>query len=189
MSVARVTVAALLVLGPSAATAQSRGTASPTSDQRLATPGAGLEVGAITSVVAIAPAFGGQVSLPVARRVHVEVSGEVAPWILEDGGDAWYAAQLQLRVPLREAAPGRPSILAGVSSFTVVDRWRYDGGRTEVDWDTWLRPHAGVSWQWRRSAHVAVRLDVQGIFIGSSIPFVVPRVAFSTVWRRQRSRV
>jgi hypothetical protein len=76
-----------------------------------------------------------------------------------------------------------------VSSFTVADRWAYRDRRPEWSWETFLRPHAGVSWQWQRSAHVDVRLDVQAVLVGTIGVYVVPRVAFSTVWRKQGGRL
>lgn len=194
MSFARVALAALLTLGPTVAAAQAQQLPNlrtpPDEPGRTAprAPGGGLEVGALASVALIVPAFGGQVSVPVTRRVSFEASGELAPWVLNDGDDFWVATQLQIRVPFRERPRARRSLVVGVTNLTVMDRWSTPAGRSAWEWETFLTPHAGLSWQWQRSAHVDMRLDVQGLVVGYA-PFVVPRVAFSTVWRKQGGRL
>src|SRR5262245_55196429 len=118
MPFARLAVAALLACLPAAAAAQPVGPASREPEPQLRLPrGDGLEIGGVTSVVFIVPAFGGQVSVPVARRASLEVSAEVAPWLLEDGDDFWIATQIQLRVPVRSWARSRRNLVVGVSNL------------------------------------------------------------------------
>jgi hypothetical protein len=189
MLVTRLVIAALLPLGPAIARAQTPPPAQPPmAASGVTASGGGLEIGALSSVALIVPAFGAQLSVSVTRRAAVEVSSEIAPWLIEDSGDFWVAAQVQVRLPFRERPCARRSLVVGVTSFTVIDQWSSEGRGSTWDWDQWLRPHAGISWQWQKSAHVDLRLDVQGVVVGTTAPFVVPRVAMSAVWRRQGGR-
>jgi hypothetical protein len=179
-----VRAAALAALLPAVAAAQRLpgGAAAPVARD---VPGAaGVEVGAGSMVVAIFPTFGGQVSIPTSRRVRLEIGAHALPWLLEDGDDVGVVTQVQVRIPFRDGPPGsRRSLLLGASAFTIGDRSDAVG---EWDFDTGLRPHAGVSWQWQKSRHVDVRIDLQGVFTGTSVPFVVPFATFSMVWHRER---
>jgi len=144
---------------------------------------AGAEIGAGSMVVAIFPAFGGHISIPASRRVRVEFVAHVVPWLLDED-EVGVVTQLQVRIPFHEGPPGgRRSLLLGASAFTIGDR---RGRSSEWEFDTGLRPHAGVSWQWQRSGHLDMRLDVQGVFTGVALPFVVPFATFSVVWHRDR---
>jgi hypothetical protein len=161
--------------GPGAANAPSAG---------LAPLGSGgVEVGAAAMVVAIFPAVGGHVSIPAGRRLRVELVAHTVPWLLE-AEEVGAITQLQVRVPFRAGPPGsRRSVLLGASAFTIGDR---RGRHGDWEFDTGLRPHAGVSWQWQKSRHIDLRLDVQGVFTGVPVPFVVPFATFAVVWHPER---
>ena len=144
----------------------------------------GVELSAGAMIVAIFPTVGGQVSIPASRRIRLEIGAHAMPWMLEDGEDFAVVTQVQARIPFRHGPPGsRRSLLIGVTSFTVADRldsigeWEFFGA---------VRPHAGVSWQWQKSPHVDVRIDVNGVFTGARSFFVVPFATFSMVWHRER---
>lgn len=144
----------------------------------------GVEIGVGSMVVAIFPALGGHVSVPASRRVRLEAGAQILPWLLEDGEDFVVATQLQARIPLRQGPPGsRRSLLLGVTGFTTVDR--LDGSNAWEFFGT-VRPHAGASWQWQKSPHLDVRIDLHGVLTGVSLPFVVPFATFSMVWHRER---
>jgi hypothetical protein len=135
-------------------------------------------------VVGIFPTIGGQVSIPTSRRIRVEFGTHVMPWLLEDGEDVALLTQVQVRVPFRAGPPGsRRSLLLGVTSFTIADHFD-----SLDDWNFFgaVRPHAGVSWQWQKSGHVDVRIDLQGVFTGETSFFVVPLATFSMAWHRER---
>ena len=174
----------LLTIVPAVAAAQpGPGTAAPPAIDRAPAWPAGVEVGGGGMVVAIFPAVGGHVSIPAGRRVRVEPVGHLVPWLFEQDELA-VVTQLQVRVPFRDGPPAsRRSLLLGASAFTIGDRY---GRHGEWEFDTGLRPHAGVSWQWQRSPHVDMRVDVQGVFTGVAVPFVVPFATFSMVWHPER---
>lgn len=149
----------------------------------------GVEIAAGSMIVAIFPTLGGQVSIPASRRVRLEVGAHALTWPLEDGDDIAVVTQVQVRIPFRHGPPGsRRSLLLGATAFTVGDR--HSSGGWELD--TGARPHAGVSWQWQKSRHLDLRIDVQGIFAGTYAgfadrrPAVVPFATFSMVWHRER---
>jgi hypothetical protein len=177
-------LAITLALWPAVGAAQSLpGRASGPVDL---TPAAdrGVEVGASSMVVAIFPTIGGQISIPASRRVRVEFAAHALPWLLEDGEDLGLLTQLQVQVPFRAGPPGsRRSLLLGVTNFTFVDHldstdeWEFFGS---------VRPHAGISWQWQRSRHVDMRVDVQGVFTGQTPVFAIPLASFSILWHRDR---
>ena len=172
-------------LWPADGAAQSRpGPASAPVDFTGRAPDYGVEIGASSMVVAIFPTVGGQVSIPAGRRVRVEFGAHALPWMLEDGEDLGVLTQVQVRIPFRAGPPGsRRSLLLGVTNFTFadhldsIDEWEFVGT---------VRPHAGVSWQWQKSAHVDVRIDLQGVFTGQTPIFAVPLATFSLLWHRQR---
>jgi hypothetical protein len=144
----------------------------------------GIEIAAGSMIVAIFPAVGGQVSIPASRRVRFEIGAHAMPWMLEDGEDFAVVTQLQARIPFRQGPPGsRRSLLLGVTSFTIADRVE-----SLDDWEVFaaVRPHAGVGWQWQKTPHVDVRIDVHGVFTGARSAFVVPFATFSMVWHRER---
>jgi hypothetical protein len=186
MRFGRLTHAAVLAVAllPAVAAAQPRpGSAGP--PVRPAAPGApGVELGVGSMVVAIFPTIGGHVSIPTRGRVRVEAVANVLPWLLEDRDDVAVVSQLQLRFPFRQGPPGsRRSLLVGATAFTIGNHLESIG---EWEFDTGLRPHAGVSWQWQKSRHLDVRIDLQGVFIGTGAPFVAPFATFSMVWHRER---
>jgi hypothetical protein len=177
-------LAIAMALWPALGAAQPR--PGPASGPVDVTPAAdrGVEVGASSMVVAIFPTIGGQVSVPTGRRVRVEFAAHALPWLLEDGEDIGLLTQLQVGVPFRAGPPGsRRSLLLGVTNFTFVDRldntdeWEFFGT---------VRPHVGVSWQWQKSAHLDIRVDVQGVFTGQTPVFAVPLASFSMLWHRGR---
>jgi hypothetical protein len=172
-----------LVFLPPAAAQPRPGSAPPPIDS--APPGtAGVEIGAGSMVVAIFPTIGGQVSVPASRRARLELGTHLLPWMLEDGDDVGFVTQVQARIPFRHGPPGsRRSLLVGATAFTIGDRW---DSVDEWDFDTDVRPHAGVSWQWQQSRHVDLRVDLHGVFTGPSAPFVVPFATFSVVWHGKR---
>ena len=177
-------VVLLLTIAPAVAAAQpGPGTAArPAIDPAPAWPG-GIEVGGGGMVVAIFPAVGGHVSIPAGRRVRVELVAHAVPWLFEED-ELGVVTQLQVRVPFRNGPPGsRRSLLLGASAFTIGDR---QGRHGEWEFDTGLRPHAGFSWQWPRSPRIDMRVDVQGVFTGVAVPFVVPFAAFSMAWHPER---
>ena len=144
----------------------------------------GVEIGAGSMILAIFPTVGAHVSIPASRRVRFEIAAHALPWMLEDGEDVALVTQVQARIPFRPGPPGsRRSLLLGVTSFTIADRidsiddWQFSGA---------VRPHAGVSWQWQKSPHVDVRIDLHGVVTGARSFFVVPFATFSLVWHRER---
>jgi hypothetical protein len=185
MRFGRLVPGAMLTLAclPGAAIAQPRPAPAP-SPIGPAARAEGVEIAAGSMIVAIFPTVGGQVSIPANRRVRFEVGAHAMPWLLEDGEDFAVVTQLQARIPFRAGPPGsRRSLLLGVTSFTVADRldsrgdWEFSGA---------VRPHTGVSWQWQKSPHVDVRIDLHGVFTGARSAFVVPFATFSMVWHRER---
>ena len=173
-----------LALLPAVAGAQPRPGGAPPPFGSPAPGTDGVEIAASSMVVAIFPTIGSQVSIPASRRVRVEVGTHLLPWLLEDGEDVGVVTQLQVRIPFRHGPPGsRRSLLLGATAFTIGDRRESNG---EWDFDTGVRPHAGVSWQWQKSRNLDVRIDLQGVFIGPSLPFVAPFGTFSMVWHRER---
>jgi hypothetical protein len=172
-----------LALLPAVAAAQLRppGTAPPGAPAQAA---AGLEIAASAMLVAIFPAFGAQVSIPTTERVRVEVGALVVPWTLESTRDTGMVTQVQARVPVRRGPPGsRRSLIVGASAFSL---YRHVDSKDRWEFNTAVRPHAGVSWQWQKSRHIDVRIDLQGIFLGPSTPFVAPSATFSMAWHRDR---
>jgi len=182
-------VLALTLVAPAAAAAQlspgGNGAAVDVASHQAAAP---VEVGGTMGLVAIFPTFGGTVSLPVARRASVEVVGQFAPWRLDDGDDAWFMTQVQVRLPFRERPRARRSLILGVTTITVGDRFTTADRRRNWEMESWVRPHAGVSWQWQQSAHIDMRLDVLGVLLGNVAPVAAPVVSFSTIWHRGRGR-
>jgi hypothetical protein len=176
------TAQALALLSAVAAAQPRPGGAAP--PVGVTAPGAGgVEIAAGSMVVAIFPTIGGQVSIPASQQVRLEVGTHVLSWMLKDDGPG-LVTHVQVRIPFRHGPPGsRRSLLVGASAFTIhqhvysIDRWKYKSA---------VRPHAGVSWQWQKSRNVDVRIDLQGLFIGQSTPFVVPFATFSMVWHRDR---
>lgn len=173
-----------LALCPATGAAQPVGPATAPVDLTASGSDRGIEVGPSSMVVAIFPTIGAQVSIPAGRRVRLEVAAHAIPWMLEDGEDLGLLTQLQVRVPFRAGPPGsRRSLLLGVTNFTFadhldsLDEWEFVGS---------VRPHAGVSWQWQTSAHVDIRVDVQGVFTGQTPIFAVPLATFSLLWHRER---
>ena len=181
-------VTLILALGPAIAAAQPGPDLAAPPAARGA-PAAGVEIGAGSMIVAIFPTLGGQVSIPASRRVRLEVGAHALTWPLEDGDDMAVVTQVQVRIPFRHGPPGsRRSLLLGATAFTVGGR--HSSGDWDIDTDA--RPHAGISWQWQKSRHLDLRIDVQGIFKGTYFgfadrrPAVVPLATFSIVWHRER---
>ncbi len=174
-----------LALWPAAGAAQpGPGPATTPVDLTGRAPDGGLEIGASSMVVAIFPTIGAHLSIPASRHVRVEFNAHAIPWMLDDGADIGLLTQVQARVPFRSGPPGsRRSLLLGVTSFAVADHLD-----SLDDWEFFgtVRPHAGVSWQWQRSGHVDLRVDVQGVFTGQTPIFAVPLATFSMVWHRDR---
>jgi hypothetical protein len=173
-----------LALLPAVAGAQPRPGGAPPPPASTAPVTDGVEIAVSAMMVAIFPAIGGQVSIPASERVRLEVGTHVVPWTLEDRDDLGMVTHVQARIPLRRGPPGsRRSLIVGASAFSLyrhvdsIDRWEFN---------TAVRPHAGVSWQWQKSRNIDVRIDLQGIFLGPSTPFVAPFGAFSMVWHRER---
>jgi hypothetical protein len=178
MSLARlVSSAVLLVLLATAPLgAQPRPGVSPSRlDIAPPRPG-GLEVAAASTVVVFFPLIGGQVSVPTPSLVRIEVGAQVMPYLVDVGEDfGLVMTQVQVRVPLHGGPPGsRRSLLLGGTAFTTRDRL-----------DTWALPHIGLSWQWQRSEHIDMRLDLQGLITGTA-PIAIPLTTFSIVWHPKR---
>ena len=169
---------------PALAAAQPRA-AEPVPTVDLAAPvGQGVELGVGSTLVLIYPAFGGHVSWPVHDRTRIEAGAHLVPWLLEDGDDVAFMTQVQLRIPLRDGPPGsRRSVLAGVTAFTIGDRYESIGNWS---FDTLVRPHVGVSWQWQQTPRLDMRFDVQGAVMSTTAPFVTPFATFSMVWHKAR---
>ena len=175
---------ALLALAPTAI-AQDAPPVAPATGHSFVTDARGLELGASSGILFIFLTFGGHVSLPVTPGLNLEVSSEVAPWVVDfgEGVDLMMGTQIQVRRPFHRGRPGsQRSLIVGVSAFTVGERRRAHDGRDTWDFQTTLRPHGGISWQWWQGPHRDVRLDVLGVGIG--VP--APRVSVSMVWHRQR---
>jgi hypothetical protein len=183
MSFRRLALAAALAMSPVMAAAQTPAGAGRPLDLGPSRTG-GVEVGVSSMIVAIFPTIGGQVSIPASRHVRVEFAAHTLPWLFEDSEDVGLLTQVQVRVPFRAGPPGsRRSLLLGVTSFTIADHL---GGLDDSDTFDTVRPHAGVSWQWQKSGHVDVRIDLQGVFTGETPVFVVPLATFSMIWHRER---
>ncbi len=150
-----------------------------------AVPGAaGVEVAAGSMMVVIIPALGGQVSIPASRRARLEVSAHALPSLVNDV-DVVVVTQAQVRIPFRPGSPGRHrSLLLGATALTGIERG--DSARS-ADFDTGVRPHAGFSWQWQKSRHLDMRIDLQGVWVTTSpLFFAAPFATFSMVWHRER---
>ncbi|MEO5821710.1 MAG: hypothetical protein ABIT71_14505, partial [Vicinamibacteraceae bacterium] len=135
VTVMALTVAALSIGAlPDVARAQARpNNAGPAIDILASPARPPIEIGATMGVALIVPTFGGTVSVPVARRASVEFVGQVAPWMLDSGDDTWFMTQVQLRVPFRDRPRARRSLIVGLTSFTVGDRYATANGRREWD--------------------------------------------------------
>ena len=180
-------VLALTLVAPAVAEAQfgPGGSSAPVDVAARHVPPS-FEVGGTMGLAVILPTFGGTVSMPAGRRASIDVVGQVMPWRLDDGDDTWLMTQVQLRIPFRERPRARRSLLVGLTSFTVGDRFTTAGQRREWDLESWVRPHAGVSWQWQRLPRIDMRLDVVGVFLGRVAPMAAPMVSVSTIWHRER---
>ena len=125
------------------------------------------------------PTIGGQVSVPTRTGMRVEVSSQVLSWMLDDGDTFGLMTQAQLRIPFHNGPPGsRRSLIAGLTAFTGGSRWDRA--------DSFVRPHAGVSWQWQTRPTMDLRLDVHALVVGKGAPVVVPFAAFSVMWHGHR---
>lgn len=176
---------ALLALAPTA-TAQDAPPVAPATGHSFVTDARGLELGASSGILFLFPTFGGHVSLPVTPGLNLEVSSEVAPWVIDLGEslDLVLGTQIQVRRPFHRGGPGsQRSLIVGVSALTVGERRRDLDGRETWDFQTRLGPLGGISWQWWKGPHLDVRLDVLGV--GFGVP-PAPRVSVSMVWHRQR---
>ena len=172
-----------LALLPAIAAAQlpPTSTAPPGAPAR---PPAGLEIAGSAMVVAIFPAIGGQVSIPASQGVRLEVGAHLVPWTLEDRDDLGMVTHVQARIPVRHGPPGsRRSLIVGASAFSL---YRHVDSKNRWEFNTAVRPHAGVGWQWQKSRNIDVRIDLQGIFVGPSTPFLIPFATFGMAWHRER---
>lgn len=171
-----------LALLPAFAHAQVEGSTSRpvrALDRTAAEAPGGLEVGIASTLVLVVPAVGGQVSVPTRTGLRVEVSSQVLSWMLDEGDRFGLMTQAQLRIPFHNGPPGsRRSLIAGLTAFTVGSRW----DRTS----SFVRPHAGVSWQWQTRPTMDTRLDVHALVIGEGGPVMVPFATFSLVWHGAR---
>ena len=128
-------------------------------------------------------------SLPVTPGLNLEVSSEVTPWVVDFGEDLdlLLGTHVQVRRPFRRDRPGsQRSLIVGVSAITVGERRRGLDGRETLGFQTTVRPHGGISWQWWKGPHLDVRLDVLGVLTGNVIGIPAPRASVSVVWHRQR---
>ena len=182
MPLATLGCAALLVLTPLAAAAQGRPVEAggPVDWRADATPR--FEAGAIASLIAIFPGFGGLVTLPTGRKLSLEVAVETYPWVIEDGDDTRLLTQVQVRIPWAARPGSRRSFIVGVTAATVGDK------RGSAGWEFQSNyfPHGGVSWQWQKSPRIDLRLDLTAMVavVPSAVP--VPKVQFATVWHSKR---
>jgi hypothetical protein len=166
----RVVLAVAVVAAPLPATARAQA--------------ARVELGVGSTLLLVFPTFGGHVSVPTHTGLRVEAGTQVLPWILEEGDDVALLSHAQLNIPVRSRSPRhRRGWLAGITAFTIGDRWDRRGAWS---FDTIVRPHAGFSWQWEQTAHLDLRLDLQGLLASRSAPFVVPMATFSVVWHGER---
>lgn len=163
---------------PAAADAQTTRPA----DARAARPP--LELGAQTSLLAIFPGFGGLVSAPVQRGIALEAGIEAIPWMIEDYDEYHVLSQAQVRLPWAAGPRSRRSVVAGATLATVVSK----RGRG-VELLTTVLPHAGVSWQWRQTANVDLRLDLQALVPMGQPAIPAPRVALSIMGHRRGGRL
>jgi hypothetical protein len=136
----------------------------------------GIEIAAGSTVFVFFPLMGGHVSVPTPTPLRIEAGAQVMPYSVDVGEEfALVMTQLQVRVPLHRGPPGsRRSLLLGGTAFTTRDHV-----------DTWALPHIGLSWQWQRSEHIDMRIDVQGLITGTA-PIVIPLTTFSIVWHPRR---
>ena len=180
-----VVLPALLALAPTAIAQDAPPVASATVHS-FVRDARGLELGASSGILFVFPTFGGHVSLPVTPGLNLEVSSDVAPWVIDFGEslELVLGTQIQVRRPFRRGRPGsQRSLIVGVSALTVGERRRDLDGRETWDFQTTLGPLGGISWQWWKGPHLDVRLDVLGV--GFGVP-PAPRVSVSMVWHRQR---
>jgi hypothetical protein len=179
---------ALLALAPTAI-AQDAPPVAPATGPSFVTDARGLELGASSGILFIFPSFGGHVSLPVTPGLNLEVSSEVTPWVADFGEDLdlLLGTNVQVRRPFRRDRPGsQRSLIVGVSAITAGGRRRALDRRDTWDFQTTLRPHGGISWQWWQGPHRDVRLDLLGVLTGNVIGIPAPRASVSIVWHRHR---
>ena len=160
---------ALLALAPTAISAQDAPPDAPkATGHSFVTDARGLELGASSGILFVFLTFGGHVSLPVTPGLNLEVSSEVAPWVIDFGEGIELVLGTHIEYVGRSVAAVRGSqrsLIVGVSAFTVGERRRAPHGRDTWDFHTTLRPHGGISWQWWQGPHRDVRLDVLGVGI------------------------
>jgi hypothetical protein len=148
-------------------------------DRTAAQAPGGLEAGITSTLVLAVPAIGGQVSVPTRTGLRVEVSSQALSWMLEDGDTFGLMTQAQLRIPFHNGPPGsRRSLIAGVTALTV--------GSHRERANSFVRPHAGVSWQWQTRPTMDLRLDVHALIVGDGAPVIVPFATFSVLWHGAR---
>ena len=133
---------ALLALAPTAI-AQDAPPVAPATGHSFVTDARGLEIGASSGILFIFLTFGGHVSLPATPGLSLEVSSEVAPWVIDfvRATTSCWGRRSRYDRPFRHGRPGsRRSLIVGVSAFTVGERRRALDGRETWDFQTALRP-------------------------------------------------
>lgn len=133
--------------------------------------------GGTVAATIVLPDFGLIASIPIARRVAVEVNVARMPPFLDDG-PGFLVGQAQVRVPFRERPHARRSLLVGLTSIS-----RFHGGDGFFGSSgAFVRPHLGVSWQRPVGGTAAsFRFDVQGIAsLDHGLP-VIPRMVAAWV--------
>lgn len=175
--------AALLLLAAAPLAAQVRPVdPTPVPDVVARRPG-GVEVAAASTLLVFLPLIGGHISVPTPGPIRLEAGAQLLPYFLEDGEDVGVVSQVQIRIPLRRGPPGsRRSALLGVTAVTIGDR---PGPRRDWEYFHVVLPHVGMSWQWQRSEHIDMRIDVQGVLTFTA-PVALPLTTFSIVWHPKR---
>jgi hypothetical protein len=143
-----------------------------------------IEVGASVGTTSAFPELGAVFSVPVDRRLAVEVmvSRMQAAWEYP----ANTLAQVQLRTPFRADLRSRKSVVVGVTRVVADDGERGILGGS--DDGTLVRPHAGVSLQWPTGPAFDLRVDFHGLITFSNELPLVPRAVVGFVWHPRTGR-
>ena len=142
-----------------------------------------IEVGPTGGTTGAFPELGAVFSVPVDRRLAVEVVVGRMPATWE--APPHTLAQVQLRTPFRGDLRSRKSLVVGVTRIVADDERGFLGGSDD---GTFVRPHAGVSLQWPTGPSFDLRVDFHGIITFAGELPLVPRAVAGFVWHPGSSR-
>ena len=136
-----------------------------------------IEAGPIGGVTLAFPEVGVLASVPVDRRLAIEVAVSHMPSFAYE--PAHSLAQVQGRIPFREDLRSRKSLLVGVTRISAKAE---EDGFLGTDDTVQIFPHAGVSLQWPIGRFADVRFDAQGMLTFDGELPLVPRAMAAIVW-------